>query len=93
MAILTCVRCGRRARRRVVYGYPGPELIELAKAGKVVLGGCCLPPTPIENWLCDRCRSADDAQPAREPAQDRSARGGPGSGTSSVPDNERRHPR
>lgn len=56
MALLTCAQCGKRERKTVVYGYPSPGLLAEAERGEVVLGGCCLG-TPMDGWLCDRCRS------------------------------------
>jgi hypothetical protein len=64
MAILHCARCGRRVRKRVVYGYPEPETLERARRGEIVLGGCVLPAGPIENWVCDTCASAETAPEA-----------------------------
>lgn len=51
---LRCAKCGRRERKRVVFGYPSPELIEQAQRGEVVLGGCELPPT-TPTWWCEEC--------------------------------------
>jgi hypothetical protein len=37
-----CPKCGARAAVPIAYGEPGPELVEDAKAGRVVLGGCVI---------------------------------------------------
>ena len=52
MARPECARCGRRASRPVVYGYPSSELMERAKRGEVILGGCLIG----RPWLCDQCQ-------------------------------------
>lgn len=54
MAELRCSRCGAVRSRRVVYGYPGPDLIEAARRGEVVLGGCNLG-EPVGVWFCEDC--------------------------------------
>lgn len=35
-----CPQCGSDALAEIVYGYPGPELLDLVEQGKVILGGC-----------------------------------------------------
>ena len=37
---MICPLCGSERIRPRVYGYPGPELVEEAESGEVVLGGC-----------------------------------------------------
>jgi hypothetical protein len=54
MTKLRCAKCGRSFRKEVVYGYPGPELLEQAGRGEVVLGGCGIG-DPIDPWWCDDC--------------------------------------
>jgi hypothetical protein len=39
---------------RIVYGYPGPDLIEQSRRGEVALGGCCIGPDAHE-WYCRGC--------------------------------------
>lgn len=56
MARLRCARCGKHEAKRVVYGYPSPELLEEATRGEVVLGGCD-PGAALTKWLCDACNS------------------------------------
>ena len=36
----------------VLYGYPGPEAVEAAERGEVVLGGCCV---EEPRWACPVC--------------------------------------
>ena len=54
MRRLVCVGCGARSKIRVVYGLPGPELLEEASRGEVALGGC-MPFAPPPAWLCEDC--------------------------------------
>lgn len=35
-----CPICGNKVVK-IIYGLPGPELMEQAMSGKVILGGCC----------------------------------------------------
>lgn len=51
--ILVCPKCQSGRGVPVVYGMPGPELVERARRGEVVLGGCCVQPG-IE-WECASC--------------------------------------
>ncbi|MCL2394530.1 MAG: hypothetical protein FWC87_07555 [Acidimicrobiaceae bacterium] len=46
----TCPECGAEAVR-IVYGMPGPQLLEEMKAGRIALGGCVV---SEENpkWAC-----------------------------------------
>lgn len=37
----TCPSCGRAAAP-IVYGLPGPELVQAAERGEVIIGGCCI---------------------------------------------------
>jgi len=50
-----CPRCGARDSIPIVYGMPGMELMEQARAGQVVLGGCVV----FEDQPDRRCRSCD----------------------------------
>lgn len=36
-----CPVCGGKVAR-IVYGMPGPDLMDDAQQGKVILGGCCI---------------------------------------------------
>ncbi len=49
-----CGECGSHDVVPIVYGLPGPELIEQAEAGEVVLGGCVVEDgSPV--WHCNGC--------------------------------------
>ena len=41
-ATYKCPNCDSKAIVPIVYGYPGFELFEDSKIGKVELGGCCM---------------------------------------------------
>jgi hypothetical protein len=41
---IQCPNCSSYEVVRIVYGYPGDELIEHAQKGEVVLGGCFIEP-------------------------------------------------
>ncbi len=70
-----CPRCGSPERIPYLYGEPTPEAEEMARAGKAILGGCCvLPFLPL--WQCVQCSynwgsidSTEDVllQPKNEP--------------------------
>ena len=62
METLVCSRCGKTERKRVVYGYPSAALLEQARRGEVVLGGCEIG-EPLINWLCDKCTPHLYAEP------------------------------
>ena len=68
MALLRCAKCGRSVRKPVVYGYPGPEAMEQARRGEVVLGGCELG-EPVDPWWCDDCRPVSPEEREREQAR------------------------
>ena len=40
MKIYTCPKCKKRNSIRVVYGYPGEEMMKSAQKGEISLGGC-----------------------------------------------------
>ena len=49
-----CTKCGSKNTVRIVYGYPSQETLEIAKNGKVVLGGCIISDNdPV--WHCNDC--------------------------------------
>jgi len=53
-----CPKCGSSKIASVMYGYPAPDpdLWRDVKAGKLVLGGCCITgddPT----WCCVACKT------------------------------------
>jgi hypothetical protein len=60
-----CPRCGQPTGIPIVYGYPGPEMLEASEAGQIELGGCiCTFDQP--QWACRAChhrwRSPDPVQ-------------------------------
>jgi hypothetical protein len=52
-----CPACGSKQVQPIVYGLPGPELIERAERGEVALGGCIVFPENPE-WQCALCLHA-----------------------------------
>ncbi len=48
-----CTMCGSMDTIPIVYGYPGPEMMEEAQRGEVILGGCCV----IEDQPNQECRA------------------------------------
>lgn len=51
-----CPVCGSARVVDIVYGLPGPELLEFAEAGHVWLGGCCVSEADPD-WCCLDCRT------------------------------------
>jgi hypothetical protein len=51
-----CPHCGGRLLP-VVFGMPTPELVDEARAGEFVLGGCCVPDDHLPQWECNRCET------------------------------------
>jgi DNA-directed RNA polymerase subunit RPC12/RpoP len=49
-----CPKCGSTEVVRIVYGLPGPELLEEAKRGQIALGGCCVTGNDPQ-WHCHEC--------------------------------------
>ena len=39
-----CPYCGTHESIPIVYGLPGPEMLEASEAGEIVLGGCVVLP-------------------------------------------------
>ncbi|MEI7473997.1 MAG: hypothetical protein WCK67_04395 [bacterium] len=52
-----CQKCKSKKVVEIQYGMPGPEMLESAQAGKIKLGGCCLPTFPGHLWYCKDCES------------------------------------
>ena len=44
----------------IIYGTPGPDLIEQSQRGEVALGGCCIGPEQHE-WYCKGCMQSFNA--------------------------------
>jgi len=57
MAKHPCDICGKTPARRVVHGFPSQELIERARRGEVILGGCLIGGDDPQ-WLCRECESS-----------------------------------
>lgn len=51
--IRVCAECGGELVP-IVWGLPGPKLLEREDNGEIFLGGCCIPPNP-PNYHCRRC--------------------------------------
>jgi hypothetical protein len=49
----------------IMYGLPGPELIEQSQRGDVALGGCCIGPDS-HNWYCKGCLRSFNASVREE---------------------------
>ncbi len=50
----TCPSCDSKNVAPIAFGYPGPEMMEEAQRGKIVLGGCCVTDDDPE-WHCKDC--------------------------------------
>lgn len=51
-----CPHCGAKVLR-IQYGYPGPEMMEAAERGEILLGGCCISPDSPD-YACPICGQA-----------------------------------
>jgi hypothetical protein len=49
-----CSQCKSDDTTPIVYGYPGPEAVEAADQGKVILGGCVISDAD-PHWQCSAC--------------------------------------
>jgi len=49
-----CPSCNSDNVAAIAFGYPGPEMIEEADRGDIVLGGCCVEEDDPE-WHCKDC--------------------------------------
>lgn len=49
-----CPNCGSGKVLPIVYGYPGPEMMEEYDDEKILLGGCCITGDDPE-WGCADC--------------------------------------
>lgn len=58
-----CPACGGEVVP-VVFGYPGPEMMQQAEQGRVVLAGCAIPLRPEDEALA--CRACGRRLPGRE---------------------------
>ena len=50
----SCPTCGSLSVAKILYGYPGIEMIEDYERGDIVLGGCCVTENDPE-WHCKDC--------------------------------------
>lgn len=53
----TCPECGSEDTVRIVYGFPGTEMIEAAERGEIALGGCVI--SAMGGDSDRRCRACD----------------------------------
>ena len=51
-----CPHCVAKVLR-IQYGYPGPEMMEAAERGEILLGGCCISPDSPD-YACPICGQA-----------------------------------
>jgi hypothetical protein len=59
-----CPKCGSLDVVPILYGYPGPGMMEAAEQGKIALGGCCVGDRdPLKQ--CKACGEEFDLPPAR----------------------------
>lgn len=52
-----CPNCDSEEIIPIVYGLPGPEMMEESLRGEIALGGCIVFPDNPE-WLCTNCEEA-----------------------------------
>ncbi len=50
-----CPSCSSDNVAIIAFGYPGPEMMEEAQRGDIVLGGCCVSGDDPE-WHCKDCK-------------------------------------
>lgn len=53
--ISTCPKCGSHEVVKIIYGLPGPELVEKSERGEVLLGGCIVKEDNPDR-ACKSCR-------------------------------------
>lgn len=51
-----CPECDSEKVARIVFGYPGEEMMEQSERGEIVLGGCCVTENDPE-WRCNDCEN------------------------------------
>ena len=51
--------CHGQPMRPIVYGMPGPELVEASAQGLIELGGCCIS-DDMPAWRCRVCGARAD---------------------------------
>ena len=62
-----CPNCGSKDTLKIIYGYPSYELFLEAEAGKVKLGGCCVP-IDGPDYFCQDCKHKWNRKQAVEAA-------------------------
>ena len=53
---IKCPKCSSYEVVKIVYGYPGNDLIEMSDRGEVVLGGCFIEPNNPTHF-CKNCKN------------------------------------
>ena len=54
---MECPKCGAMNSVRIIYGYPGHELLDDAEAGKIILGGCnIIIGEEMPQYFCKDCK-------------------------------------
>jgi hypothetical protein len=59
-----CPKCGGLDVVPILYGYPGPGMMEAAERGTIALGGCCVGDRDPRKH-CTACGEEFDLPPAR----------------------------
>ena len=52
----TCPECKKRNSIKIVYGYPGEEMMKSAQKGEISLGGCIIERNSPDRY-CKNCDS------------------------------------
>ena len=52
-----CPACGSLRVARIVYGFPGPQMIQDVESGRIALGGCCVSDFDPA-WQCLECKAS-----------------------------------
>lgn len=59
---IKCPLCGENNMAPIIYGYPTPELVELARKDMVALGGCVVSPDNPTHY-CYSCNETTQFEP------------------------------
>lgn len=51
-----CPDCRGKNIQRILYGLPGPSMLDLVKRGEAVLGGCFVQAWS-DDWRCAECKN------------------------------------
>jgi hypothetical protein len=60
-SLVSCLVCGEPGKP-IAYGYPGPDMMQAADEGRIVLGGCVVS-EDLPHWRCRNGHSWSDDQP------------------------------